>query len=58
MQLFFGFVGLFNLLFMWPLGLILHFTGAETFELPSSSEALGGLLVNVRSISVWFDKKL
>ena len=52
MQLFFGFVGLFNILFLWPLGLILHLTGAETFELPSSSEALGGLLLNVGSISV------
>lgn len=48
MQLFFGFVGLFNILFLWPLGLILHFTGAETFELPSGSKAIGGLLVNVR----------
>ena len=48
MQMFFGFVGLFNILFLWPLGLILHFTGAETFELPNSGKAIGGLLVNVR----------
>lgn len=47
MQLFFGSVGLFNIFFMWPLGVLLHFTGAETFELPSGSEAIGGLLVNV-----------
>ena len=47
MQLFFGFVGLFNILFLWPLGLILHYTGAETFELPSDSKAIGGILVNV-----------
>lgn len=48
MQLFFGFVGLFCILFLWPLGLVLHYTGAETFELPSGSKAIGGLLVNVR----------
>ena len=48
MQLFFGLVGLFNILFLWPIGLILHFTGAETFELPSGGKAIGGLLLNVR----------
>lgn len=47
MQLFFGFVGLLSILFLWPLGLILHYTGAETFELPSDGKAIGGLLVNV-----------
>lgn len=47
MQLFFGFVGLFNILFLWPLGLILHYTGAEPFELPSGGKAIGGILVNV-----------
>ena len=54
MQLFFGFVGLFNILFLWPLGLILHFTGGETFELPSGSKAIGGLLVNVRGNTATF----
>ena len=34
MQLFFGFVGLFNIVGCWPVGLILHLTGAENFELP------------------------
>ena len=34
MQLFFGFVGLFNILMTWPIGVILHLTGIETFELP------------------------
>lgn len=49
MQLFFGLVGLFNILFLWPLGLILHLTGAEAFEWPSGRQAIGGLLVNVGS---------
>jgi solute carrier family 35 protein F5 len=51
MQLFFGFVGLFNILFLWPIGLVLHLTGVERFELPSGGSAIGGLLVNVRAIS-------
>ena len=55
MQLFFGFVGLLNILFLWPLGLILHLTGAETFELPSSGKATGGLLVNVRRVHTNMD---
>ena len=55
MQLFFGFVGLLNIVFLWPLGLILHFTGAETFELPSSGKATGGLLVNVGQVHTNMD---
>jgi len=47
MQLFFGFVGLFNILACWPIGVILHFTGVERFELPTTSRAVAGLLVNV-----------
>jgi solute carrier family 35, member F5 len=47
MQLFFGFVGLFNTFACWPIGVILHLTGAEKFELPTSGRAIGGLLVNV-----------
>jgi solute carrier family 35, member F5 len=34
MPLFFGLVGLFNVIFLWPGFLVLHFTGIETFELP------------------------
>jgi solute carrier family 35 protein F5 len=34
MPLFFGLVGLFNVVFLWPGFLILHFSGVETFELP------------------------
>ncbi|CED84858.1 Predicted membrane protein [Phaffia rhodozyma] len=39
MQLFFGFVGLFNTLLLWPVGLVLHFTGWETLEIPSGEIA-------------------
>jgi len=47
MQLFFGFVGLFNILACWPIGVVLHFTGVERFELPTTGRAVAGLLVNV-----------
>ncbi|SGZ28362.1 BQ5605_C027g10322 [Microbotryum silenes-dioicae] len=39
MTLFFGFVGLFNILLIWPIGVILHLTRIERFELPH-----GGML--------------
>ncbi|KAL6310061.1 hypothetical protein BKA93DRAFT_757375 [Sparassis latifolia] len=47
MQLFFGFVGLFNILSCWPIGLVLHFTGIERFELPHSTRAIVALLINM-----------
>ncbi|KAF8974030.1 hypothetical protein BDZ97DRAFT_1912469 [Flammula alnicola] len=47
MQLFFGFVGLFNILACWPIGLILHFTGGEVFELPPSRKALSAVAINM-----------
>jgi len=34
MSLFFGFVGLFNLLLLWPMFGLLHWTGVEPFEFP------------------------
>jgi solute carrier family 35 protein F5 len=49
MQLFFGFVGAFNVLLCWPMGVILHITGVETFEVPSGGKVLGAILVNVRT---------
>lgn len=52
MQLFFGFVGLFNILTCWPLGIVLHLTGVEKFELPSSQEAVIAVLVNVSFAAV------
>ncbi|KAI0051725.1 vacuolar membrane protein [Auriscalpium vulgare] len=47
MQLFFGFVGLFNILALWPLGVVLHFTRVEVFELPTSRRSIAGLLINM-----------
>ncbi|TAQ85102.1 hypothetical protein B7494_g6575 [Chlorociboria aeruginascens] len=34
MPLFFGLVGLFNVVFLWPGFILLHFTGIEEFQLP------------------------
>jgi solute carrier family 35 protein F5 len=47
MQLFFGFVGLFNILTCWLLGVFLHLTGAEPFELPTTRKAVGAILLTV-----------
>jgi len=49
MQLFFGFVGLFNILGCWPLGFILHWTGVEVFELPTKAIEWYAIIINVRS---------
>ncbi|KAF9881268.1 vacuolar membrane protein [Colletotrichum karsti] len=38
MPLFFGLVGLFNLVCLWPVFFILHFTGLEPFELPPTGK--------------------
>jgi len=43
--MFFGFVGLFCFVFLWPLFFLLHFSGAEVFELPSRPQLLA-MLVN------------
>lgn len=53
MQLFFGFVGLFNILTCWPVALILHLTGAEILELPHTKQAVYAILINVRSIVLY-----
>ena len=47
MQLFFGFVGLFNIVGCWPVGLIMHLTGAEIFELPHTKQVVYYILINV-----------
>jgi solute carrier family 35 protein F5 len=47
MLLFFGFVGLFNLLTCWPIGVVLHLTGVEVFELPQTGKAWGAIVLNV-----------
>ena len=45
MLTFFGFVGLFNMLLLWPGIIILHFTGVEPFQLPPTRRVLAILLV-------------
>ncbi|KAI9227249.1 MAG: hypothetical protein DHS80DRAFT_17501 [Piptocephalis tieghemiana] len=46
MSLFFGFVGIFNLVLLWPIFFIFHYTGVETFELPSTQLIWAMLIVN------------
>jgi solute carrier family 35 protein F5 len=46
MPLFFGLVGLFNVIFLWPGFLVLHFTGVETFELPPTGKIWTIVLVS------------
>jgi solute carrier family 35 protein F5 len=48
MPLFFGLVGLFNVIFLWPGFVILHFTGVETFELPPTSKVWTIIVVRTR----------
>jgi len=52
MQLFFGFVGLINISCCWPMGFILHFIGAEQFELPTTRQAMIAIVVNVSTFSL------
>lgn len=47
MQLFFGFVGLFNILLLWPMGILLHLFGVELFEWPHGKKVIAGILMNV-----------
>ncbi|KAI9499199.1 hypothetical protein BDB00DRAFT_795804 [Zychaea mexicana] len=46
MPLFFGFVGSFNVLLLWPIFPILHWLGLETFELPHGGVLGATLLLN------------
>lgn len=46
MPTFFGFVGLFNVLLLWPLFIVLHFLDIERFELPYSSSIWLMLILN------------
>jgi solute carrier family 35 protein F5 len=46
MPLFFGLVGLFNVVLLWPGLVILHYTGVEPFELPPTSRITIIVLVN------------
>lgn len=46
MPLFFGMVGFFNVLFLWPGFLILHYSGVEIFELPPTRKVWTIVLLN------------
>ena len=46
MMLFFGFVGLFNLIVLLPGFPILHFLGIETFEIPPTKRIMAIVLIN------------
>lgn len=46
-HLFFALVGLSCLLFLWPIIILLHFTGAEIFALPNTRHILVLLLINI-----------
>ncbi|KAK5731022.1 hypothetical protein LTR15_000960 [Elasticomyces elasticus] len=46
MPIFFGIVGLWNVVLLWPGFLILHYTGAETFELPPTKWVTTIILCN------------
>lgn len=47
MQLFFGFVGFFNIVLSWPVGVILHLVGIERFEIPHTHNAVVIILLNM-----------
>jgi drug/metabolite transporter (DMT)-like permease len=49
MQLFFGFVGLYDILLYWILGVALHYFGIEHFALPSGRIVIFNIVLNVSS---------
>ena len=51
MLLFFGFVGAFNIILLWPGFLILHFTAIETFEIPTTKRIWAIVLVRLTPLS-------
>lgn len=46
-RLFFGLVGLINILTLWPIGIVFHVLGIERFELPHGRKIIGAILLNV-----------
>ncbi|KAI0157885.1 hypothetical protein GGR52DRAFT_564481 [Hypoxylon sp. FL1284] len=46
MPLFFGLVGVFNVILLWPLFFILHFTGIEPFQLPPDGKIWSIIMLN------------
>lgn len=55
--LFFGFVGLWNLLLLWPIFFVLNFSQIEIFELPNRRQFivlfLNGFIGTVLSEALW-----
>lgn len=55
--MFFGFVGLFNIIFLWPGFFILHYTKQEEFQPPNKTQwiilAINGLIGTVLSELLW-----
>ncbi|PWN92983.1 hypothetical protein FA10DRAFT_263706 [Acaromyces ingoldii] len=47
MPLFFGFVGLINIVCLWPAGLLLHMTSLERIELPQGALMWAGVATNM-----------
>ncbi len=47
MPLFFGLVGLFSTALLWPIGVLLHLTGLETFSWPADRLTWAGVGVNM-----------
>lgn len=47
MPMFFGLVGLFNVIFLWPGFIFLHFTGIEAFQLPPTGKIWTIILVSL-----------
>jgi solute carrier family 35 protein F5 len=50
MPLFFGLVGLFNMIIMWPGFLILHFSGIEEFQLPPGGRVVTIIIVSPHNL--------
>ncbi|RDA90718.1 hypothetical protein CP533_4041, partial [Ophiocordyceps camponoti-saundersi (nom. inval.)] len=46
MRLFFGLVGVFNLVLLWPLFPVLHWTGFETFSMPPTGNVWAVIVAN------------
>jgi len=55
MPLFFGLVGLFNVVFLWPGFLILHFTGVEKFGFPPTGKIWTIVLVCIPAVALKTD---
>jgi solute carrier family 35 protein F5 len=54
MPLFFGLVGLFNVIFLWPGFVLFHFTGVEEFALPPTRKVWVIVLVRLRRAASFF----